>query len=72
MRKTIALQYLAPKEPFLHGAFIGEDMAKSYDPKFKPTDYVDMRTASYALIALAKVAAAKPVQWGCSYSCFGV
>jgi len=69
--ETVALQYLAPKEPILHGGYVGEDMAKHYDKRSKPTDYVDLRVTSYALIALAKVAATKSAQWGCSYSCFG-
>jgi len=69
-RKTISLQYLSSKESLLHGCFIGEDMAKHYDPNSCPTDYVDLRITSYALIALSKIAAKEPSQWGCSYSCF--
>jgi len=45
-------------------------MAKHYDPNSCPTDYVDLRITSYALIALSKIAAKEPSQWGCSYSCF--
>jgi len=70
IRKTLALQCRS-RDPMLHGCFIGEDMAKHYDKRSKPTDYVDLRITAYALIALAKIAAKKPRQWGCSYSCFG-
>ena len=71
VQKTISLQYLSPREPLLHGCFIGEDMATHYDKKSRSTDYVDLRITSYALIALAKVVASRAGQWGCSYSCHG-
>jgi len=71
VQKTISLQYLSPKNPFLHGCFIGEDMATHYDKKTCSMDYVDLRITSYALIALAKIAAKRADQWGCSYSCYG-
>ena len=48
-----------------------EYMAIYYDKKTSPMDYVDLRITSYALIALAKIAATRPEQWGCSYSGFG-
>jgi len=67
---TLALQCRA-RDPLLHGAFIGEDMAQVYDKRSKPEDYVDLRITSYALIALAKLAARTPAQWGCAYSCYG-
>ena len=70
-RRTLELQCIRPKDPLLHGAFIGEDMAARYDRRTKPTDWVDLRVTSYALIALAKLAAERPSGWGCAYSCFG-
>lgn len=71
IRKTISQQYTNPAEPFLDGCFVGEDMATTYDKNSRPADYVDLRITSYALIALAKIAAETPEQWGCSYSAFG-
>jgi len=71
IQENIALQCLATKEPFLRGAFIGEDMATVYNKNSHPKDYVCLRITSYSLMALAKVAAEKPAQWGCAYSCFG-
>jgi len=70
-RKTIELQYLDRKEPLLHGGYIGEDMAKHYDKTTEPTDWVDLRITSYTLIAFSKIAAERPSEWGCAYSCFG-
>ena len=70
-RQTIALQCLKTKDAFLRGGFIGEDMAKHYDKRSEPADYVDLRITSYALIALSKIAARRPSEWGCAYSCFG-
>jgi len=69
-RRTLALQCRS-RDPLLRGCFIGEDMATHYDKRSRPTEYVDLRITSYALIALAKIAARRPAQWGCSYSCFG-
>jgi len=70
MSRTLALQCKL-RDPMLQGCFIGEDMAAHYDKSSKPTDYVDLRITAYALIALAKIAARRPSQLGCSYSCFG-
>lgn len=70
-RETMALQYVALDDPLLHGCLVGEDLAACYDKRSRPRDYVDLRTTSYALIALAKLAARSPAQWGCAYSCFG-
>ena len=70
-RRILSLQCLKTKDPMLRGCFIGEDMATSYDKKSQPMDYVDLRITSYSLIALAKIAARAPAQWGCAYSCFG-
>ena len=70
--QTVALQHLSPHEPFLHGCYEGEDLAAvRYDKTTKPLDYVDLRMTAYALIALSKIAATKPNQWGCAYSCYG-
>jgi hypothetical protein len=46
-------------------------MAKRCDKTTVPTDYVDLRTTSYTLIAFSKIAAERPSQWRCAYSCFG-
>jgi uncharacterized protein YyaL (SSP411 family) len=70
IEKTLSLQ-CSSRDGMLNGGFIGEDMAKHYDKKSKPTDYVDLRITSYAMIALAKIACRKPADWGCAYSCFG-
>jgi hypothetical protein len=70
-RKTMQLQYLNKKDQLLYGGFIGEDMAEIYDKKSKPTDWVDLRITSYAMILLGKLAARSDKQWNCAYSCFG-
>ena len=70
-RTTINLQYICAGEPLLHGAFIGEDLAERYDKTSKPRDYVDLRVTSYAVIALAKIAAENSAQWSPVYSVFG-
>ena len=68
--RTLALQCRG-RDKLLDGGFIGEDMAKDYDPRTRPEDYVDLRITSYALIHLAKVAARTGRQWSCAYSAFG-
>jgi len=70
VRLTLSLQCKS-RDSRLRGCFIGEDMARRYDKRSKPTDYVDLRITAYALIALSKIAAKDSREWGCSYSCFG-
>lgn len=70
-RKTMQLQYLNKRDQLLFGGFVGEDMATIYDKKSKPTDWVDLRITSYAMILLGKLAARSDKQWNCAYSCFG-
>jgi len=70
-RMTLDLQCLDRGDPEIYGGFIGEDMAKTYDRRTVPTDWVDLRITSYAMIALGKIAADRSKEWGGAYSCFG-
>ena len=69
--RTIEGQCIELDDALIHGGYLGEDMAAHYDQQTVPTDYVDLRTTSYTLIAFAKIAAKRSSQWGCAYSCFG-
>ena len=68
---TLDLQCMKKDDGEIFGCFIGEDMAKTYDKTTVPTDWVDLRITSYAMILLGKLAAEKSSQWTCAYSAFG-
>ena len=69
--RVFQLQIPRDDRPLVAGAFRGEDMASSYRAGSSPADYVSLRSVSYGLLALGKLAARNAGQWGPSYSAFG-
>jgi DUF1680 family protein len=71
---TLKLQHRQPEKPLLHGGFKGHEFGDAREEKEYPgdsLDYLCLRTAMYAVIALAKAAAEKEEQWNAAYSGFG-
>jgi hypothetical protein len=65
------LQIQRDERPLVSGAFRGEDMSETYRPGSNPGQYICLRTTSYGLMTLSKLAAQNAKEWGPSYSAFG-
>ena len=69
--RLFGLQILRDERYLVSGGFRGEDMAHVYRPGSNAFDWISLRSCSYGLMAMAKLAAANAKQWGPSYSAFG-
>ncbi|MCE9616163.1 MAG: hypothetical protein K8T26_17965 [Lentisphaerae bacterium] len=69
--RIFSLQILRDERPLVAGAFRGEDMAPRYRAGSDAGDFISLRSTSYGLIVLAKLAAGNVREWGPSYSMFG-
>lgn len=69
--RVFDLQIRRDERPLVAGAFRGEDMARTYRAGSTPDEYISLRSTSYGLLALSKLAAKSARQWGPSYSAFG-
>jgi uncharacterized protein YyaL (SSP411 family) len=69
--KLFALQVNRDENRLVSGAFMGEDMAPNYRKGADAGDFISLRSISYGLLAMAKLAARSGKEWGPSYSAFG-
>ncbi|MGH7143526.1 MAG: hypothetical protein ACREJ2_05250 [Planctomycetota bacterium] len=65
------LQVVRDERPLIAGAFLGEDMADVYRAGAEKGDFISLRSVSYGLIALGKLAAGGAKDWNLAYSGFG-
>ncbi|MFC1451735.1 hypothetical protein ACFLSJ_00135 [Verrucomicrobiota bacterium] len=65
------MQALNDERALVQGGFIGEDRAPCFRVGSKPEEFISIRTTSYALIAMAKLAARGDKEWSPAYSAFG-